>query len=57
MMGPLTILLLGGWAFDHGAFDHGAFDHGAFDHGALTMGILTFGLLSDRAFDLDPGHP
>ena len=31
MMGLLTILLLSGWAFDHGAFDHGAFDHGAFD--------------------------
>ena len=38
MMGLLTILLLSGWAFDHGAFDHGAFDHGAFDHGAFDHG-------------------
>ena len=44
MMGLLTILLLSGWAFDHGAFDHGAFDHGDFDHWVF----------SDRAFDLDP---
>ena len=26
MLGLLTILLLSGWAFDHGAFDHGDFD-------------------------------
>ena len=39
MMGLLTILLLSGWAFDHGAFDHGDFD---------------LWLLSDRAFDRIP---
>ena len=30
MMGLLAILLLRGWAFDHGAFDHGDFDLWAF---------------------------
>ena len=31
MMGLLTILLLSGWAFDHGSFDRGDFGIGAFD--------------------------
>ena len=26
MLGLLSILLLSGWGFDHGAFDRGAFD-------------------------------
>ena len=30
MLGLLTILLLSGWAFDHGSFDLGAFDQPGF---------------------------
>ena len=47
MLGLLTILLLSGWAFDHGSFDGGDFDLGAFDWTfAVTLDFTTFACIA-----------